>query len=330
MPECDILKGIEILLREIYMLTVFLKIAAIFAMTAIGFTASKTGVLPAESKKYLSNLLLFITSPCMIIGSMTSQTLDAHTFELMIQIVAGSFIFFLAAMAVSFLIVKLMRCDREDAGVLMVIITAVNTGFMGFPVTKAIFGNTYFFLMVIQNIVLNIYIYSMMVYQMNYGFRKKEGIKGMLMPMLNMCTYALIIGLVLMLLKVQLPDILDDFINTIGDATIPVSMIVVGVQLSESSIGKMLTNKRLITASLCNVILIPALTFLAVNWLPLAPESKLILRFAAAFPCAVVSTAIALKENRNAALMAEGVAMTTLLSMGTLPVAAILLMQLYL
>lgn len=330
MPECDILKGIEILLREIYMLTVFLKIAAIFAMTAIGFTASKTGVLPAESKKYLSNLLLFITSPCMIIGSMTSQTLDAHTFELMIQIVAGSFIFFLAAMAVSFLIVKLMRCDREDAGVLMVIITAVNTGFMGFPVTKAIFGNTYFFLMVIQNIVLNIYIYSMMVYQMNYGFRKKEGIKGMLMPMLNMCTYALIIGLVLMLLKVQLPDILADFINTIGDATIPVSMIVVGVQLSESSIGKMLTNKRLITASLCNVILIPALTFLAVNWLPLAPESKLILIFAAAFPCAVVSTAIALKENRNAALMAEGVAMTTLLSMGTLPVAAILLMQLYL
>ncbi len=312
------------------MLTVFLKIAAIFAMTAIGFTASKTGILPAESKKYLSNLLLFITSPCMIIGSMTSQTLDAHTFELMIQIVAGSFIFFLAAMAVSFLIVKLMRCDREDAGVLMVIITAVNTGFMGFPVTKAIFGNTYFFLMVIQNIVLNIYIYSMMVYQMNYGFRKKEGIKGMLMPMLNMCTYALIIGLVLMLLKVQLPDILADFINTIGDATIPVSMIVVGVQLSESSIGKMLTNKRLITASLCNVILIPALTFLAVNWLPLAPESKLILIFAAAFPCAVVSTAIALKENRNAALMAEGVAMTTLLSMGTLPVAAILLMQLYL
>lgn len=312
------------------MLTVFLKIAAIFAMTAIGFIASKAGILPPESKKYLSNLLLFITSPCMIIGSMTSQTLNAHTFELMIQIVAGSFIFFLAAMCIALLIVKAMHCRQEDQGVLMVIITAVNTGFMGFPVTKAIFGNTYFFLMVIQNIVLNIYLYSMMVYQMNYGFRKKEGIKGMLMPMLNMCTYALIIGLVLMLLKVQLPDILADFVNTIGDATIPVSMIVVGVQLSESSIRKMLTNRQLIIASLCNVILMPALTFLAVNWLPLAAETKLILIFAAAFPCAVVSTAIALKENRNAALMAEGVAMTTMLSMGSLPVVAIILTHLYL
>ena len=95
----------------------------------------------------------------------------------MIQIVAGSFVFFIAAIGISFLIVKLMRCDRDDAGVLMVIITAVNTGFMGFPVTKAIFGNTYFFLMVIQNIVLNIYLYSMMVYQMNYGFRKKRALR---------------------------------------------------------------------------------------------------------------------------------------------------------
>ncbi len=312
------------------MLTVFLKIAAIFAMTAIGFIASKCGVLPAESKKYLSNLLLFITSPCMIIGSMTSQKLSNHIFELMIQIVAGSFIFFFAIMAISFLIVKLMRCDKEDAGVFMVIVTAVNTGFMGFPVTKAIFGNTYFFLMVIQNIVLNVYIYSMMIFQMNYGHNKKGGLKGMLTPMLNMCTYALIIGLVLMLLKVQLPEILSDFINTIGDATIPISMIVVGVQLSESSIRKMFTNKRLITASLSNLILVPIITFLAVNWLPIAIESKLTLIFASAFPCAVVSTAIALKEGRNAALMAEGVAMTTLLSMGTLPVIAVILTHLYL
>lgn len=312
------------------MLTVFLKIAAIFAMVAIGYIASKVGILPAESKQYLSNLLLFITSPCMILGSMTSQTLNSHTFGLMMQIVAGSLIFFVAAMIISFLIVKAMHCDRKDEGVLMVIITAVNTGFMGFPVTKAIFGNTYFFLMVIQNIVLNIYIYSMMIYQMNYGFRKKSGIKGMLTPMLNMCTYALMAGLLLMLFKVQMPDILEDFINTVGDATIPVSMIVVGVQLSESSIRKMITNKRLIIASLCNVILMPALTFLAVNWLPLATEAKLILVFAAAFPCAVVSTAIALKENRNAALMAEGVAMTTLFSMGTLPVIAMILIQLYL
>ncbi len=312
------------------MLTVFLKIASIFAMTAIGFIASKCGILPAESKKYLSNLLLFITSPCMIIGSMTSQTLSSHMFELMIQIVAGSFVFFFVAMAVSLLVVKMMHCDKEDEGILMVIMTAVNTGFMGFPVTKAIFGNTYFFLMVIQNIVLNVYIYSMMIFQMNYGYNKRGGIKGMLMPMLNMCTYALIIGLVLMLLKVQLPEILSDFINTIGDATIPISMIVVGVQLSESSIRKMFTNKRLIIASLCSLVLMPALTFLAVNWLPLAIESKLTLIFAAAFPCAVVSTAIALKEGRNAALMAEGVAMTTLLSMGSLPVIAIVLTHLYL
>lgn len=73
----------------------------------------------------------------------------------------------------------------------------------------------------------------------------------------------------------------------------------------------------------------PFLTFLAVNWLPLTNPGKLILVFAAAFPCAVVTVAVATKEGRNADLMAEGVALTTLLSMITLPITAILLMHLY-
>ena len=78
-----------------------------------------------------------------------------------------------------------------------------------------------------------------------------------------------------------------------------------------------------------NVLLMPILTFLAVNWLPLAVETRLILVFAAAFPCAVVSVAVAAKEGRNAGLMAEGVALTTLFSLATLPFIAVFLMSWY-
>ena len=106
-------------------------------------------------------------------------------------------------------------------------------------------------------------------------------------------------------------------------------MIVVGVQLAENDLGRMVKNVRLIITSLANVLLMPALTFLLVNWLPLAAESKLVLVFAAAFPCAVVSVAVASKEGRNAGLMAEGVAMTTLFSMVTLPFIAVFLMTQY-
>ena len=283
-----------------------------------------------DSNRYLVDLLLKITSPCLIISSMSSQTLTARTVRQAVEIMAGSVIFFIAAAIIAFLIVKAMKYrPAEDQGVLMVIITAVNSGFMGFPVTKAIFGDQYFFLMVIQNVVLNFYLYFLAVIQMNYGQGRSGSLRDVIRPLLNNCTYALLIGLVILITRWQMPELVYDFFDTIAGATIPVSMIVVGIQLAESDLKKMLKNGKLIFASLCNVILIPVLTLLAVNWLPLTPESKLILVFAASFPCAVVTVAVSSKEGRNSGLMAEGVAMTTLFSLATLPVAAIALMQLY-
>lgn len=312
------------------MLEVFFKVITIFCMVAIGFAANKKNVLPMEANSYLVNLLLVITSPCMIIGSMASETLTQSTFRLLLEVLIGSAVFFCLAALVAFVLVKCLRCkDKEDEGVMMVIITSVNSGFMGFPVTKAIFGSTSFFLMVIENIVLNIYLYSLAVLQMNYGHEKKGNIKEVLKPLCNMCTLSLLFGLIILFAGIRLPEPVLNSFNTVGDATIPVSMIVVGVQLAENDLGRMVKNVRLIIASLANVLLMPALTFLLVNWLPLAAESKLVLVFAAAFPCAVVSVAVASKEGRNAGLMAEGVAMTTLFSMVTLPFIAVFLMTQY-
>ncbi len=312
------------------MLSVFLKVASIFCMVAIGFAASRKGILPMEANKHLVNLILMITNPCLIISSMSAQTLTSDTVRQAVEILVGSAVFFIAAAAVSFVIVKLLHYSpTQDQGVLMVIITAVNTGFMGFPVTKSIFGNHFFFLMVIQNIVLNFYLYSESIIQMNYGQKKKSSLKDAFRSLLNNNTYALFVGLAILITKFRMPDIASEFFTTIGDATIPISMIVVGIQLADSNLKKMLQNTKLIIVCLSNVLLIPALTFLAVNWLPLMNESKLILVFASAFPCAVISTAMASKEGKNASLMAEGVALTTLFSMATLPFIAMFLMAQY-
>lgn len=313
------------------MLSVFLKILSIFCMVGIGFIASKKNVLPMESNKYLVNLILVITNPCLILSSMGSQTLSDDIIRQTWEILAGSVVFFLLSSAVAFFIVKAMRYNpAEDQGVMMVIITAINSGFMGFPVTKSIFGDHFFFLMVIENVILNIYLFSLSVVQMNYGHQKSRSLKEVFRPLLNMCTFSVVIGLVIMITGFKISGQLFDFLDTIANATVPVSMIVVGIQLANSDLLKMMKNTRLIIACLCNVVVIPALTFLAVNWLPLMNESKLILIFAAAFPCAVITVAISSKEGRNSALMAEGVAMSTLFSLATLPVVAMGLMALYL
>ena len=44
------------------MLTILIKIMVIFAMIFVGLFANKRGILPAESNKYLVDLLILITS----------------------------------------------------------------------------------------------------------------------------------------------------------------------------------------------------------------------------------------------------------------------------
>lgn len=310
---------------------IFTKVLTIFLLVVIGFVANRLGRIPESANQYLINILLDITMPCMIMTSIISNTLDAETMRVVAEVMIGSLIFFLVEWPVAILFLKLIRYEpRSEWGVLIVIISGVNTGFMGFPVTKMLFGNEYFFYMAMENIVLGIYLYFIMVIQLNSGEGKRPKLMDTFRGMWNNCMIVSVVAMVMLALGITLPGGVIDFLNMVGDATVPLSMMVVGVQLGRSSIRKLLRNVKLMLASLFNVMGIPALTLLAVHWLPITDKAKLILVFAAAFPCAVIAVAMAAREHKNATRMAEGVVLTTLLSMASLPFWAMVVTHLYL
>ena len=312
------------------MFVILSKIAIIFAMVGVGFIANKARALPDESNGYLISLLMNITAPCMLLTSITGKQLTPDTLSSTLEVLAGTIIFFLVGMAVSYGIVKVLRISSADQGVYMSILTTVNTGFMGFPITKAAFGNEALYFMVVSNIVLNIYLYSLGILQINMGEKRQfKGLKKALKPMLNMCSLAAVLGIIMLFSGFKIPSFFNELLTGIGDITTPLSMIVVGVQLGSSNILKIIKNPKLIVISLINLILWPALTFLAVNWLPIHEMTKLILVYGAAFPTAVIVVALAAKERKNSQLAAEGVAMTTLFSMATLPFITMLLSTYY-
>lgn len=313
------------------MLTVLTKVIVIFSLVAVGWIANKLNVLPDESNDYLVRLLLDITCPCLIFESIVTQKLNHNTIVDVSDVVLGSIIYFVAGTILSLVIIRIIRYrPKSDWGIISATIVGCNTGFMGFPITKAIFGNYAFFLMVMENIVLIVYMYTLMIFIINMGSDEKKSPAGMLHSLVNMCTISTAISIVVFLLQLKVPGPLMDFTTLVGDATIPLSMIVVGVQLGRSDLKKVAANGKLIFACLCSLLLMPALTFLAVNWLPIPRTVKLVLIFAACFPGAVAQVPVAANEGKNATLMAEGVALTTLLSIATLPAAAMILMQLYL
>ena len=307
------------------------KIAVVFSMAGIGLGANKLGVLPTESNKYLISLLLNIATPCLLITSIAGKELTGDTVRVTVVTMTGAILFFLLAMIAGYGAAVVLKVPKEDRGVYISIINMVNNGFMGFPITQASFGDDALYLMVLCNIILCIWTYTAGFFQINIGTGgfDRHTLRRNLKSMVNPCAVASFLGIFLLFTQIRLPSFLFSLLESVGQISKPLSMIVVGVQLGQSNLRKVMVNRKLLTASLFKLIAVPAMTLLVVYWLPIPSMCKLVLTFSACFPSAVTMVAVASLENRNATLASEGVALTTILSMVSLPIWIILLSALF-
>ncbi len=328
------------------------KVLAIFLLMAAGFGVGRLKVLPESSNATLNVLLIKVVTPCMILSSITSKELTDDTLSMTLQTFAGSVVFFAIAGVLGYFFAKHMLrvSPSSNIGVYTFAFASINTGFMGFPVTLALFGQDIFYLMVMQNVILTVYLYSAGPLMLRLGCESDEilpagtadtvkttgmagsgsALKSFFMSFWNPNAVASVISLVMLFAGLHLPKLIFEPVQTLGDATIPLSMLLVGIQLSESNISGLIKNGKILAFSLGKMILLPVLTLFAVNWLPLAVSVKVCLIFAAVFPVAVVVAPVTAMENKNSLAAAELIAITTLLSVGTIPLFATLLTQFYL
>jgi predicted permease len=303
------------------------KVFSILAMVAIGFFMYRSGKLGDQARKDLTTLLLTVTTPCLSLYTLYEKELTRETMVASVQAFVGCMGYILVASIVAFLFARLIRTKVEDRGCFVVLMVALNNGFMGFPITKEIFGGDVLYLLVIHNIFMNVYFYSIAVMQMNsgQGFKIKEALRSLISPVL----IAMALGLFMLCFGLRPPELVDSLIRSLGDITVPLSMIVVGMQLGPSKLKSILQNRQLLLTSIMAMIGIPLLTFLLTDPLPLYNEVKIVIIFSTAFPSAVIPVALAEQYGRNAKVMAEGVTLTTLMSLVTIPIVASLLTAYY-
>ena len=59
------------------MITVISKVFSIFLIMAVGFVLYRKNIFPVAATKYFVDLLLLVTTPCMILTSITSREFAA-------------------------------------------------------------------------------------------------------------------------------------------------------------------------------------------------------------------------------------------------------------
>lgn len=296
-----------------------------FLIIFVGAMAFKLNWLPKESEKFLTTLMINITSPCLVFYSMESQDRTSEMAGKALQSLGLMTAVLLGVSVISIFIVKLLRAPRGDRGIYRLMIVFTNCGFMGYPLAAAVFNDEGLFLAITANMAFNIVIFSAGTILLIFDQDEQGSLKETLRKMLSIPLVSCCIGLMLFFLGVKFPPLIEDSCRLIGDMTAPLAMLIVGIQLMQSSVTKIVKNVKLMIIVVIRLVCVPTALFFGLRWVPVDPLVFCVVVFAMCMPVAAYTAVLASRYNSNKILAAEGIFVSTLFSLITIPIFGMVL-----
>lgn len=285
---------------------------------AVGVFARRKNMIREKAVTDLSNLLINITLPALLISSF-NYNYSSNMF------IEAKRIFFYSTL-LNLILVFLSRFftlkyDKDSSKIIRFATVFSNSGFMGYPVLAGLFGKVGIFYGAVFNIPLNIIMFNLGI-MMYTGKSDIRALKGVI---LNPAISATVIGFLMFLFSVKIPNVPRNAISTIGDMTTPLSMIIVGCMLAEMKLKDIFNGSIAYYICFLRLLLIPVISFIV---LKLIQADSLMLQISVvieAMPVAVLSPILAQKYNSDEKLASKSVFITTMVSMITIPIIVILL-----
>lgn len=301
-------------------LSVILEVAVILLLILVGYFTVKKGMFTKESLGSITSFLLYIITPCLIVSSFLSAEsgkLDGWTLLLAVVLPALSIVI---SIAVSYLFFR-----REPLGrrrVLRFSTVFCNVGFMGIPLVEGIVGSEGVLYGSFFIAVFNIFCWT-------YGYVMMGGGKVRLKALLlNPGVIGIVIGLPLYLLDVPVPALIERPIELISALNTPLAMIVVGGYIAQVKLRAFVSDLAVYKMAVLRLVVAPLL-YLALVWL-LRPDETLLMStvIQAATPVAANCVLFAVQYDSDAELASKSVAVSTALSVVTIPLLTVLVQTL--
>ncbi|OFI05365.1 putative transporter YfdV [Clostridium acetireducens DSM 10703] len=296
-------------INQVIMLTIIM---------GVGFYSRKKAFINKEVSKGLSDILMNVTLPMLIISSFNfdySKEL-ANNIKWMVA-------YSILAHVILIIMSKLFFCkfNKNKRSILRFICIFSNYGFMGYPILESLYGKVSIFYASIYGIAFN-------VFSLSYGIVLLTGKKDS-DAFKNVITHpgiiSVFIGLILFLFSIKLPICIGKAINIVGDMTVPLSMIIIGAMLADANFKEVFSDFSLYYLCMVRLIVIPFLTLLLLKTLNINKLILNILVILQAMPGAAITGVFAEKYNADTVLASKAVFITTLFSIITIPLIATIL-----
>ncbi len=293
------------------------QVLILFLLMGLGAACNRCRLLSRETVKGLTELLVLIVTPALIVH-VFQRPFDPAMLAGLGWAVAASFAAHAVGSVLAFLCIR--RRETSQAGVLRFAVIFSNAGFMGLPLEYALLGPRGVFFGAVYVVVFNLVCWSWGVMVMK-GELKGVSLRTLLV---NPGSVGVALGLPFFLFSVKMPEVLAQPLEMVSNLNTPLAMIMIGWYLVDAKFAPVIRCASAYLAGALRLVVVPVVMVVGL-WslckLGFALDSTMCaaISTATAAPVAALTTVIAARQDNDVSLSTGLVSGTTLVSMFTMP-----------
>ena len=301
-------------------------VGVILALVLTGAFCGWRGWMKPADKNFCVQVVINIGVPAMCLSNMLTRV-DMDLLRECAVLVGLSALTLLLMLLVALLLAKLLALPRSKTGSFVVMCAYANSMFIGMPVCTLLFGEEATPYVLCYYIVNTVGFQSIGLFIMNYfGAQSAHpSIKTTLRRMLKPPLITIVVALVMVALEIQLPKMVMNWLQYLGNLVTPLALLYAGYVLYENGLRSLRMERSHWVVMLFRFGISPLLTALLCRWAGVGELAAHVLTIEIAMPVMTQTVVFAAGSGQDETYTLAGMATTTLACFVVIPVLMALL-----
>ena len=257
----------EAVLKQLLILYIFL---------LAGYLVGKLIKSRASHSDILSVLLINVFLPCKVLNTFANNFTLSYFSERYPLLITSLILIVIVVIGAHFGS-KLLTKNPYERKVYQYSFTLTNYSYLGYVLIESVFGESFLSEFVFFAIPFIVYTYT-------FGYALLTGGKNFVKKLLNPLTVAIVLGMIIGLTNITLPEVVSKAISSSSACVGPLSMILTGMTLSTFKFKELILDVKAYIFTFLRLIVIPGIAYLVCLALSLFEVLPMVL-IITAMPC---------------------------------------------
>ncbi len=300
-------------------------VTTIFLLTATGYACGAKGWMTAQSKAFISKLLLTLAVPCMCVYGLRSN-LTREMLAGSLPLLAVVFLCNGVDFALAYALARLLKLPRRQEGVFVVMCALSNAMFIGYPMCTELFGDACVPYVMIYYLASTTFTQTLAMWLIRRcGDEARSSWRETLRFLRSPTVLAVFTGFALVLLDVHLPSFVMSYLRYMNGVVSPLALLLTGFIIYEIGLDKLRMDRTIGVMAAFRFLAAPAMYAACCAALGVSGLARSTFLVEAAMPVVTQTVVAAAQYGADEGFAARGAALTALMSFAVIPILMLIL-----